>query len=856
MGAPEMWHITVKGVIAHRLRYGLTALAVLLGVAFITGTLVLTDTINATFNGLYDQIYKGTAAVVRARQPFNPGTNFTSQRQPIDASLAATVRKVPGVRAVGLEIEGYAQLVGRNGKPIGVAANGPPTLGMAWINVPALNALRLLPGGHPPLTSSQVVIDKHSADVGHFGVGDKVVVLSKLPPATYTIVGIATWGSADSPLGATITAFTPATAARVVGQPGKADAIDVAAAPGVSQSQLVSRIRSVIHSPNIEVVSGQAVTTEGQNTVHQAMSIINGFLLVFAFIALFVGSFVIFNTFSIVVAQRMRELALLRAVGASRAQVMGSVLGESLVIGALAAAAGVAAGVGLAVMLKAGLAALGFDLPATGLVLSLRTVAVGLVAGTLITPIAAIVPARRASRIRPVAALQDVAAEPRQMSALRIARGAILTAGGAAVLGWGLFAGSGSRILWVGVGLAAVFMGVSVLGPLVARPVSRVLGAPLAVRTTGRLAQQNAMRNPSRTAATAAALMVGVTLVSVMTIIAASMKTSANSMINSALRADFIVSSGGIAGGSSGFSPRIEQSLNALPQVAVTTGIRSGMMQVYGKTTPVVAADPVKASELFNMGVTRGRMTGLTPSGIAVSTQVANTRHLSLGSPVAVMFPATGRKVFTVQVIYRVRELAGDYVLPLAAAKANFPQTLDTDVFVKLAPGASVSAGRHAIQTVLAAYPNATLMDQAQYKARYAQQVNQMLNLVYGLLALAVIIALIGIANTLVLSVYERTRELGLLRAVGTTRGQLRSIVRLESLVISLVGAIEGLALGMLFGWAIVAAMHSQGVTHLVFPVAELVALAVLAGLAGIVAAISPSRRAARLDILKAVTTE
>jgi putative ABC transport system permease protein len=256
------------------------------------------------------------------------------------------------------------------------------------------------------------------------------------------------------------------------------------------------------------------------------------------------------------------------------------------------------------------------------------------------------------------------------------------------------------------------------------------------------------------------------------------------------------------------------------------------------------------------MGVTQGRMASLTPSGIAVSAQVANSRHLSLGSPVAVTFPTTGRKVFTVQVIYSVRELAGDYVLPLTAAEANFPQTLDTDVFVKLAPGVSASAGRHAIDAVLAAYPNATVMDQAQYKAKYAQQVNQLLNLVYGLLALAVIIALIGIANTLVLSVYERTRELGLLRAVGTTRGQLRSIVRLESLVISLLGAIEGLVLGVLFGWAIVAAMHSQGVTHLVFPVAQLVLLAVLAGLAGVVAAISPSRRAARLDILKAVTTE
>ena len=451
----------------------LTALSVLLGVAFIAGTYVLTDTMNGTFNNLYDQIYQGTGAVVRATQPFNPGTSFTIQRDRIDARLAGPVAAVPGVRAVALDIEGYAQLVGKNGKPIGMTANGPPTLGLAWTDVAALNPLRLVAGGQPPRAAGQVVIDKHSADVGHFRVGDKVRILTQASPGVYTITGIATWGGADSALGATMAVFDPATAARVLGQPGKVNALNVEAAPGVSQDTLVTRIRDAIRTPGIEVVSGQSITSEGQQSVQQALSIVGTFLLTFGFIALFVGSFVIFNTFSIVVAQRLRELALLRAVGASRRQVLGAVLGESLVIGLVASAAGVAAGIGLAVLLKAGLSLLGVDLPASGLVVSPRTVAVGLLVGVLITVLSAIAPARRASRIPPVTALQDVAAEPRRPLVRRAALGVILTAVGLVILAVGLFSHLSNRMPLVGAGAAALFIGISALGPYIARPVCR-----------------------------------------------------------------------------------------------------------------------------------------------------------------------------------------------------------------------------------------------------------------------------------------------------------------------------------------------------------------------------------------------
>jgi len=852
-----MWRVTLKGVVAHRLRYALTALAVLLGVAFIAGTFVLTDTMNNSFNGLYSQMYQGTAAVVRATQPFNPGTNFANQRQLIDASLATTVARVPGVQAVALDTEGYARIVGKNGKPIGTVGNGAPTLGFGWTDVTALNPFRLLAGGQPPRSPGQVVIDKHSADVGGFKVGDTVRILTQQGSGIYTITGIVTFGSSDNLLGATTAGFDPVTAAKLLAQPGKTDAIDVESAPGVSAATLVTRIQNAIHNPGIEVVSGASVTAEGEQAAHQDLSIIGDFLLAFGLIALFVGAFVIFNTFSMVVAQRQRELALLRAVGASRGQVLAMVLGESVVIGLIASGAGVIAGIGLAMVLKAGMAALGISLPGSGLVVSPRTVLFGLLAGTLVTAASAIVPARRAATIPPVAALQDAAAEPRQPSVQRSVSRLIVGMLGVVILSIGLFGHTGDRVELVGIGAAAVFIGVAVLSTFAVRPVCRVLGVPLARSgPAGMLGERSAIRTPARTSATAAGLMVAVAMVSMITIMASSLKASADSTITSALRADFVVATGAQAGGSGGLSPNLERSLAALPQVSDVAGIRSGVVKMFGTVTPVVAADPAKAAQLVDMGVTQGELATMTPTGIGVSVQVASSRHLQLGSTVAVTYPTTGTKEYTVQVIYSVRDVAGDYILPLAAAQANFPSSLDIAIMVKLAPGVTADAARPAISRVLAAYPTATLQNQDQYKASQTQSYNTLLNLVYELLALAVLIALIGIANTLALSIYERTRELGLLRAVGATRGQLRSMVRAEALVISAFGALEGLVLGAFFGWAIVDSMHSLGVTQLAFPVSQLLIVTVVAALAGLLASIAPSRRAAKLNILQAVTTQ
>ncbi len=853
-----MWRITLVGLVTHKVRYALTALAVLLGVAFMAGTFVLTDTIGRTFDGLFTDVYHSTSAVVRGKQAFTPSINFTSQRQKVDASLMDVVREVPGVVEVRAGIEGYAQLVGKNGKAIGNPAAGAPTLGEAWnVGSERMNPYHFLAGSRPPVTGSEVAIDKHSADVGHLGVGDQVLVLTQHAPKRYRITGIFRWGSADSPLGASITLFDLDTAMAVLSEPGKVDEIDVAAAGGVSQQQMVTRLRAAVPDPGLEIVTGQKVTEEGQSAVRKAMGFFNTFLMVFALVALFVGCFLIFNTFSIVIAQRMRELALLRAVGATRGQVMRSVLGESVIIGVLASAAGLGAGIGLAIALRALLDALGLDIPSTGLLISTRTIVVSMVVGTAITVLAALSPARKAGKVAPVAALQEVAVNEETRKLRRALSGAAVTLGGLALLMVGLFTNVDNRVAFVGAGAAATFLGIAVLGPLISRPLSAVIGAPLRWRgPSGQLARDNAMRTPKRTSATAAALMVGVALVALMSVLASSIKSSVGSIIDSTMRADFVVTGGGQPGGPSGFSPTLAQRLSTLPEVASSTAIRAGAVRIAGSGTVVLAVDPRHTADLFDIGLVSGNVETMTPNGIAVSQRAADDHHLKIGSPVEVTFTSTGTKTFTVQAVYTARELAGDYVLPIAAASQNFNSKLDFQVYVKLAQGVAAASGRAAIDSVLNSYPTATLMDRTEYKKQQVAQVDQMLNLVYGLLGLALIIALVGIANTLALSIHERTRELGLLRAVGMTRGQLRSTVRLESVIIALLGATEGLVAGTLFGWAIVAALKSQGISRLSVPVTQLLVVAVLAGLAGVVAAIAPSRRAARLDILRAVTTE
>ena len=853
-----MFRVIMRGLLARKFRLFATALAVTLGVAFMAGTMVLTDTIGHTFNDLSTGVYKGTDTEVRARTVFTgPAMGGGDQRPLISDSLVQALRQVPGVAADEGSAMGYARLTGKNGKALGNPAAGAPTLGGNWNQVPKLNPWTLV-AGHPPQAADQVVIDAKSAKDGHLQVGDMTTVLALGAPQRFRVVGIVKFGTADSPGGASVALFTMPVAQRMVAAAGKLTSVLFVAKPGVSQQQLAANLRHVLPH-GMEAVTGATVTKEMQNSFQQAMGFFNTFMLIFAVIALLVGAFMIFNTFSITVAQRTRENGLLRALGASKRQVLGSVIAEAVAVGVIASAIGLAAGIAVAAGLESLLNALGFGLPAGGIVFSIRTVIVAGLAGLLVTLVAALSPARKAAKVSPVAAMQEVSAGSTGYgSKQRILVGAALLVLGVAALFTGLFAHVGSQVLIVGAGALLVFFAVSVLGRTISLPLSRVVGAPLPRLRgiPGKLARANAMRNPKRTAASASALMIGVGVVGFITILASSTTASINSTIDRSFAGDIVIDSG--AGLTGGIDPALAQRLAKLPQVSTVAGVRGGLAEIFGKPEQIAAVDPGTIGKIFHVGSAQGSTGGLGRTGIAVYKDVATAHHLKVGSAVRVLFRDTGPQTLRVALIYgdSMAAPAQRYFLGTPAFDANFALHYDSAVVIQKAPGTSTAAALKAVRAIATKYSGTTVMDQTAFKAARTQPYQQMLRLVYVLLALAIFIALLGIGNTLALSIFERTRELGLMRAVGMTRRQLRAMIRWESVIIALQGTALGLLVGVFFGWALVLAMKDQGVTVFSLPVLTMVWVVVLAAVAGVVAAILPSRRAAKLNILRAIVTE
>lgn len=852
-----MLKVTLKGLAAHKARLVATFLAVLLGVGFMSGSMVLGDTVGRSFDQLFTNAFEGTDALVRSTEEVDAGL-AGQQRGRVDASIADRLRSIDGVAAAEGVIEVNVRIDGRDGEALGGGLLGAPTLAGNWPEVEAFNPFELV-AGLGPAVAGEVVIDRKSATEGDLGVGDRTTVQTKNGPYEVTVVGIATFAGADSPGGANFISFTFEDAQAQLAEPGRVDGIKVAAREGVSQDALVERLQAGLADgpAGVEAVAGATVAEENRGSVQDSLQFITIIPLVFALIALVVGSFIIANTFSIIVAQRGREMALLRAVGARRAQILRSVLLEASLIGLVASAMGVVVGFGLAKVLKAGLDAFGVDLPTTALVVNARTVIVSAVVGLLVTVLAALVPALKASRVAPVAAMREVAVERVGGFRRRAVFGAgVLVAGVGVVLVAALGAADQAAVR-AGAGVFGTFSGMVLLGPVVARPISRALGAPLPrLRgVAGRLARENAMRNPRRTAATAAALMIGVGVVGFFTVFAASSKASVAASIDRSFSGDLVVDSGSFGPGT-GLSPTLARELNTLPEVDVATGFRATLMSVDAKGTPVVAVDPETFPALLDLGVVEGSIGALDATGLAVHEDKAEANGWRIGSEVPVRFAETGESAFVVAAIFGRSEIAGDYAIGFPAFEANVADHLDLQVYVNLADGVGAVEGLAAVERVAGAYPGAEVQDRTAFKQSFVDQINGLLAFVYVLLALAVFIALLGIANALALSTHERTRELGLLRAVGMTRAQLRTSVRWESVIIAVLGTVLGLGLGLFFGWAMVQALESKGVERFAVPVGQLALVVVIAGLAGVVAALKPASRAAKLDVLAAISTE
>ncbi len=849
-----MLRLTLRGLWSRKLRTALTFVVVMLGVSLMAGTLVLTDTIRQTFDDLFADVNRGTDVYVRGVTQFESSFGDT-QRPRLDESVVEDIDGVDGVDIAEPSVQGYAQIIDKDGEPIGDPGFGPPTFGGNWGTVDELNPFTLEEGGRAPEADDEVVIDKRSADDAGFAVGDTIGVQTQTGLEEYELVGIARFGTADSPGGATFALMTLPAAQERVAEPGMIDSVSIVADQGVGQRQLADRVQDQL-GDRAEVLTGAEITAENQDDIEQGLQFFTGFLTAFAVIALVVGAFVIYNSFSILVAQRNREMALLRAVGASRGQVLRGVLLEAVIIGALASIAGFLLGLAVTGGLRALMDAFGFDLPASGIVVRPAAVVTAILSGFLVTVLSAMVPAVRASRVSPLAAMRDVAVERTTRLRIRLVLATGVAALGALSLVNGVTGEGG--ILAVGLGVLLVFIAAVLFGPAFARPTVTLIGAPLpAVKgVVGQLARENAARNPKRTAATASALLIGVAIIAFFLAFNSSLRASIDDIVDEQFVGDFAVNTGTFGFG--GLPPELSERLNELPEVDIATGIRGVQTRIAGSNTFATGVDPVPAFELFDLAPTQGTAADLAePDTIAVFEGRADDKGWSVGDEVDVVFPQhDGPVQLRVAMLYANKEIAGDYTIGFPTLDNYVPDPADFVVFARLADGVDPDEARPALEAVTDDYPTGELLDIEEYKDATAEQFTPILGLVTVLMLLTIIIAVLGIMNTLALSVLERTRELGLVRAVGGTRRQVRTMIRWESVIIAVLGSTIGLGLGLFFAWSIGKALEEDGFTTYQVPYVGVAAVVVVSALFGMLAALYPAWRAGRLDVLDAIATE
>lgn len=856
-----MWRVTLRGIRARPIRFALSCLSVVLGVSFVVASLTLTATIQRGFDDLFADLSGGTD--LQVRQESNLARQGVVFRGRIDADIAGRVRAVPGVAAAIPRIQGTAYLVGADNKVVGGnSETGPAPIASSWADDQRVTPFRLT-DGRAPAADDEIAIDRLSARKGSLRIGSITRVLTKKEPRPMRVVGIVRFGNADSPGGASVILFSPSQAPSLLGQPGKLDAIDVVVERGADLIAVQGAIAEVLPA-RAEVVTGAEVTKENQAGPKQQLRFLTAFLLLFAGLAVVVGSFVISNTFAITVSQRTRELALLRTLGASPRQVGGVVLGEALAVGIIASGLGLVVGLLIAVGLRSGLDAAGVAIPPGPTVIRIQTMLIGFMLGVATTIAAALLPAYRATRLAPLQALRDAEIES-PTSRWRASFGVLALGAGA----WLLYRGAQLPSLsTAAAGAVIVLFGAAIAGPLLAELLGALVSSPLPriFGVTGRLARRNAARNPRRAAVSALSLTMAAAVGAFAVIMGASFSASLRTAVTGGVRGDFVVRGG--AFGIGGLSPTLAEKIRALPEVAAASGIRYGFAEVTGpKRTPriravvtrsgarpIAAFDASVADELLDVGLITGKLSDLGPGRIGVSKRELDEKGWDVGDRLTLRFAERSTRVMIVTSFRQ--SLAFDYVMSIDAIRPMMNDELDFGIYVAKRSGVESATAQAALVAAVASSPLAKVLSQDQFAAGLTQSVDQLLSLITALLGLAVVVVVLGIAITLTLTVHERTRELALLRSVGMSRSQARSMVRLEAVVIALFGSVIGVFVGTGAGWAITRALRSEGLGELRVPAGGIGLLFVGAAAGGVIAAVIPARKASRIQLIRALSHE
>ncbi|MFD7995948.1 ABC transporter permease [Streptomyces mexicanus] len=842
-----MFRTALRNVLAHKARLLMTVLAVMLGVAFVSGTLVFTNTLSGA---LENSAAKGFDHVDVAVEPeYQEGRGDRVGRTPeLTQAVLDTSARVPGAASAIGVVEGFTAIADKDGKLIGggFRSEGGNYWGTKDPRYP-------LTAGTAPHGAGQVLIDSETARRAGYRVGDTVRISVDGPVLTPTISGIFTTDDGNVTAGGSLALFDTATAQKLFGKPGTYDEIDVKAKAGTSQSALKAQLDAALPKDSTRTTTAQKLADDQARAISDSMSSMKNGLLVFAGIALFVGTFIIANTFTMLVAQRTKELALLRAVGASRRQVTRSVLVEAFVVGTVAAVVGLVAGIGIGAGMRSLMGSFGATVPDGPLVVTPGTVVAALAVGILVTMLAAWLPGRRAAKIPPVAAMSSLHAQATTKSlVLRNTLGALLAAAGIAVVLAATTMSGDSGQAPMGLGAVLLIIGVFVLTPLLSRPLIAASAPVLRVfGVAGKLARQNSVRNPRRTAATASALMIGLTLITGMTVIAGSLQHGIDKMASAAIRADYVVS---MANGN-GLSPDVDRKLRSTEGVTATSPLRNAASRIDGETEYLTGVNGAAIGELTDLKVDEGSFT-VRGTDVVVDRTTAEDHHWSAGSHFTVSYEDGRKQRLTVAGVYEGNEMIRGIMLDNATLAPHQSDPTDMQVMVKTAEGTS-GAVKDRLAEALGSNPAIKIQSKKDISNEIAQTFTLVLNMLYGLLAMAVIVAVLGVVNTLAMSVFERAQEIGMLRAIGLDRTGIKRMVRLESLVISLFGGVLGIGLGVFFGWAAGQLLGTRLATYeLVLPWARIVVFLLLAAVVGVLAALWPARRAARLNMLQAIKSE